>query len=395
MVKKNEQAYFGPFGGSFVPEILMPALSQLEEAFNGCLEDADFQREFESLLRHFLGRPSPLTRTQNLLSNPKIKLYLKREDLIHGGAHKSNQALGQALLAKKMGKTRVIAETGAGQHGVATAIACALLGLECVVYMGKKDMQRQEPNVFRMQLMGAQVVPVESGSASLKDAINQALRDWSSSYPTTHYLLGTVAGPHPYPKMVRHFQSMIGREARAQILEQEGRLPDVVLACVGGGSNAMGIFSAFLEDQEVELIGVEPAGLGLETNKHGAVLCKGSIGILHGSKTYILQDDQGQICESHSISAGLDYPGVGPEHSYLKTSGRARYVAISDQEALEAFVYLCEHEGIIPALESAHALAYALKIARDRNQESVLLVNLSGRGDKDLQTVQAALKRRS
>ncbi|WP_163498832.1 tryptophan synthase subunit beta [Helicobacter suis] len=384
--------YFGEFGGCFVPEVLMPALEQLQEAFKACLHDLDFQAEFSRLLKDFVGRPSPLTLVQNVVQNPKVKLYLKREDLIHGGAHKTNQAIGQALLAKKMGKKRIIAETGAGQHGVASAIACALLGLECVIYMGEKDIQRQEPNVFRMRLMGAEVISVKSGSASLKDAINQALRDWASSYTTSHYLLGTVAGPHPYPQMVKHFQKIIGTESRAQILEKEGRLPDYVIACVGGGSNAIGIFSGFLEDKKVELIGVEPAGLGLETNKHGAVLCKGSVGILHGSKTYILQDNQGQICESHSLSAGLDYPGVGPEHSYLKTTGRARYVAISDQEALKAFVKLCKTEGIIPALESAHALAYALKMAQNCTQETLMVVNLSGRGDKDLISVQKALK---
>ncbi|MFC3848031.1 tryptophan synthase subunit beta [Helicobacter baculiformis] len=389
---QERQAYFGDFGGCFVPEILIPALRELEEAFVACLHDSAFQESFNALLRDFVGRPSPLTLVKNMVKNPKVKLYLKREDLIHGGAHKTNQALGQALLAKQMGKKRIIAETGAGQHGVATAIACALLGLECVIYMGEKDIQRQEQNVFRMRLMGAEVIGVNSGSATLKDAINQALRDWSSSYATTHYLLGTAAGPHPYPRMVKHFQSMIGTETRAQILEKERRLPNMVIACVGGGSNAIGMFSAFLEDTQVQLIGVEPAGLGLDTNKHGAVLCKGSVGILHGSKTYILQDEQGQICESHSLSAGLDYPGVGPEHSYLKTSGRAKYVAVSDQEALDAFVCLSQSEGIIPALESAHALAYALKIAQNCTQETLMVVNLSGRGDKDLASVQEALE---
>ncbi|WP_104637430.1 tryptophan synthase subunit beta, partial [Helicobacter felis] len=384
--------YFGEFGGAFVPELLVPALEQLEQAFEDCLKDQEFQATFNNLLKDFVGRPSPLTLVKNFCPNPKVKMYLKREDLIHGGAHKTNQALGQALLAKQMGKRRVIAETGAGQHGVATAIACALLGLECVIYMGEKDIQRQEPNVFRMRLLGAQVVGVQSGSASLKDAINEALRDWASSYPSTHYLLGTAAGPHPYPQMVKHFQSVIGMEARAQILEKEGRLPDSVIACVGGGSNAIGIFAGFLEDKSVGLIGVEPGGLGLDTNKHGATLCKGSVGILHGCKSYILQDEEGQIIESHSISAGLDYPGVGPEHSYLKQSGRAEYVAISDQEALEAFVHLSQSEGIIPALESAHALAYAFKLAQECQKETLMLVNLSGRGDKDLASVQGALR---
>ncbi|CRF51607.1 Tryptophan synthase beta chain [Helicobacter heilmannii] len=385
------QRYFGEFGGSFVPELLVPALRQLEQAFEDCLKDGVFQATLSGLLKDFVGRPSPLTLVKNFCPNPKVKMYLKREDLIHGGAHKTNQALGQALLAQKIGKTRVIAETGAGQHGVASAIACALLGLECVVYMGAKDIERQKQNVFRMRLLGAKVQSVESGSASLKDAINEALRDWASSYATTHYLLGTAAGPHPYPQMVKHFQSVIGTEARAQILAKEGRLPDSVIACVGGGSNAIGIFAGFLDDTTVALVGVEPGGLGLDTNKHGATLCKGSVGILHGSKTYILQDEEGQILESHSISAGLDYPGVGPEHSYLKTSGRAQYVAVSDKEALEAFVHLSQSEGIIPALESAHALAYAYKLANECKGESLILVNLSGRGDKDLATVQGAL----
>ncbi|WP_104733622.1 tryptophan synthase subunit beta, partial [Helicobacter felis] len=383
--------YFGEFGGAFVPELLVPALEQLEQAFEDCLQDSEFQATFNNLLTDFVGRPSPLTLVKNFCPNPKVKMYLKREDLIHGGAHKTNQALGQALLAKQMGKRRVIAETGAGQHGVATAIACALLGLECVIYMGEKDMQRQEPNVFRMRLLGAQVVGVQSGSASLKDAINEALRDWANSYPSTHYLLGTAAGPHPYPQMVKHFQSVIGMEARAQILEKEGRLPNSVIACVGGGSNAIGIFAGFLEDKSVGLIGVEPGGLGLDTNKHGATLCKGSVGILHGCKSYILQDEEGQIIESHSISAGLDYPGVGPEHSYLKQNGRAKYVAISDKEALDAFVHLSQSEGIIPALESAHALAYAFKLAQECQKETLMLVNLSGRGDKDLASVQGTL----
>ncbi|GMB89691.1 Tryptophan synthase subunit beta TrpB [Helicobacter ailurogastricus] len=383
--------YFGEFGGGFVPELLVPALAQLEQAFKNSLTDTEFQATFSGLLKDFVGRPSPLTLVKNFCPNPKVKLYLKREDLIHGGAHKTNQAIGQALLAKQMGKSRVIAETGAGQHGVATAIACALLKLECVVYMGAKDIERQKQNVFRMRLLGAKVQPVESGSASLKDAINEALRDWASSYTTTHYLLGTAAGPHPYPQLVKHLQSVIGTEARAQILQKEGRLPDSVVACVGGGSNAIGIFSGFLDDKAVRLVGVEPGGLGLDTNKHGATLCKGSVGILHGCKTYILQDKEGQILESHSISAGLDYPGVGPEHSHLKQSGRAQYVAVSDTEALEAFVRLSQSEGIIPALESAHALAYAYKLAKECTKESLILVNLSGRGDKDLATAQNVL----
>ncbi|WP_104747842.1 tryptophan synthase subunit beta [Helicobacter cetorum] len=389
----DKKAYFGEFGGCFVSELLVPALKELEEAFYASLKDKAFKEEYNTLLKDFVGRPSPLTLCKNIVTNPKVKLYLKREDLIHGGAHKTNQALGQALLAKKMGKTRIIAETGAGQHGVATAIACALLQLECVIYMGAKDIERQEPNVFRMRLLGAKIISVTQGSATLKDAVNEALRDYASSYKNTHYLLGTAAGPHPYPTMVKTFQKMIGDEVKKQILEKENRLPDFVIACVGGGSNAIGIFNAFLEDKEVKLIGVEPAGLGLETTKHGATLNSGSVGILHGNKTYLLQDKEGQILESHSISAGLDYPGVGPEHSYLKDSKRATYESATDNEALEAFSLLCQKEGIIPALESSHALAYALKLAKKCDKESIIVVNLSGRGDKDLNTVANALKR--
>ncbi|AFI03681.1 tryptophan synthase subunit beta [Helicobacter cetorum] len=391
----NKNAYFGEFGGCFVSELLVPALRELELAFYDSLNDSEFQKEYTRLLKDFVGRPSPLSLCRNIISNPKVKLYLKREDLIHGGAHKTNQALGQALLAKKMGKTRIIAETGAGQHGVATALACALLQLECVIYMGAKDIKRQEPNVFRMRLLGAKIISVTQGSATLKDAVNEALRDYASSYKNTHYLLGTAAGPHPYPTMVKTFQSMIGTECKAQILEKENRLPDYVIACVGGGSNAIGIFNAFLKDKEVKLIGVEPAGLGLDTNKHGATLNKGSIGILHGNKTYLLQDSEGQITESHSISAGLDYPGVGPEHSYLKDSKRATYESATDNEALEAFSLLCQKEGIIPALESSHALAYALKLAKKCDKESIIVVNLSGRGDKDLNTVYEYFKKDS
>ncbi|WP_104761326.1 tryptophan synthase subunit beta [Helicobacter cetorum] len=389
----NKNAYFGEFGGSFVSELLVPALRELELAFYDSLNDSAFQKEYARLLKDFVGRPSPLTLCKNIISNPKVKLYLKREDLIHGGAHKTNQALGQALLAKKMGKTRIIAETGAGQHGVATALACALLQLECVIYMGAKDIKRQEPNVFRMRLLGAKIISVTQGSATLKDAVNEALRDYATNYKNTHYLLGTAAGPHPYPTMVKTFQSMIGTECKAQILEKENRLPDYVIACVGGGSNAIGIFNAFLKDKEVKLIGVEPAGLGLDTNKHGATLNKGRVGILHGNKTYLLQDSEGQITESHSISAGLDYPGVGPEHSYLKDSKRAIYESATDNEALEAFSLLCQKEGIIPALESSHALAYALRLAKKCDKESIIVVNLSGRGDKDLNTVANTLKR--
>jgi tryptophan synthase beta chain len=376
---------FGRFGGCYVPEILVPALEQLEGAYLDAQDDPAFVAELDSLLVNYAGRPTPLTRCRNLPGN----IYLKREDLLHGGAHKTNQVLGQGLLAKRMGKTRLIAETGAGQHGVATAIVGALLGFETVIYMGAKDVERQHLNVFRMQLMGAKVVPVESGSQTLKDAINEALRDWSASFGTTHYLLGTAAGPHPFPTMVREFQRVIGREARAQILEQTGRLPDAVVACVGGGSNAIGLFADFLDD-DVRLIGVEPAGKGLDSHEHGATLLRGSPGILHGSETYVLQDEEGQITESWSVSAGLDYPAVGPQHAYLKESGRAEYVGASDEEALTAFKSLAESEGILCAFESAHALAHALKLA-DEEPESAILIGLSGRGDKDVAQAQALL----
>jgi tryptophan synthase beta chain len=376
---------FGRFGGCYVPEILVPALEQLEGAFLDAQEDAGFTAELNALLTDYAGRPTPLTRCRNLPGN----IYLKREDLLHGGAHKTNQVLGQGLLAKRMGKTRLIAETGAGQHGVATAIVGALLGFETVIYMGAKDVERQQLNVFRMELMGAAVVPVESGGRTLKDAINEALRDWSASFETTHYLLGTAAGPHPFPTMVREFQRVIGREARAQIFEQLGRLPDAVVACVGGGSNAIGLFADFLDD-DVRLIGVEPAGKGLDSREHGATLLRGSPGILHGSETYVLQDADGQITESWSVSAGLDYPAVGPQHAYLKESGRADYVGASDEEALAAFKSLAESEGILCAFESAHALAHALKLA-DEEPESAIVVGLSGRGDKDVAQAQALL----
>jgi tryptophan synthase beta chain len=376
---------FGRFGGCYVPEILVPALEQLEGAFLDAQEDAGFTAELNALLTDYAGRPTPLTRCRNLPGN----IYLKREDLLHGGAHKTNQVLGQGLLAKRMGKTRLIAETGAGQHGVATAIVGALLGFETVIYMGAKDVERQQLNVFRMELMGAAVVPVESGGRTLKDAINEALRDWSASFETTHYLLGTAAGPHPFPTMVREFQRVIGREARAQIFEQLGRLPDAVVACVGGGSNAIGLFADFLDD-DVRLIGVEPAGKGLDSREHGATLLRGSPGILHGSETYVLQDAEGQITESWSVSAGLDYPAVGPQHAYLKESGRADYVGASDEEALAAFKSLAESEGILCAFESAHALAHALKLA-DEEPESAIVVGLSGRGDKDVAQAQALL----
>jgi tryptophan synthase beta chain len=383
----KQSGRFGRFGGSFVPEILMPALEELETAFLAAKTDPAFERELRELLTHYAGRPTPLYRCRNLLGDGPARIYLKREDLLHGGAHKTNQALGQGLLATRMGKTRLIAETGAGQHGVATALTGAVLGLQTRVYMGAVDMERQKQNVFRMRLMGAEVVPVTTGSQTLKDAINEALRDWSASYEQTHYLLGTVAGPHPFPIMVRDFQRIIGDEARAQLLEAEGALPDVVVASVGGGSNAMGIFTAFLPDAGVRLLGVEAAGEGLDTGRHCATLERGRPGVLHGAYSYTLQDAEGQIGESHSISAGLDYPGVGPEHAWLKESGRATYTTCTDAEALEGFSALARAEGIIPALESAHALAAALKLAQSGIGAQRILVNLSGRGDKDLETV--------
>jgi len=376
---------FGRFGGCYAPEILVPALEQLEAAFLEAQQDAGFLAELNDLLANYAGRPTPLTRCRNLPGN----IYLKREDLLHGGAHKTNQVLGQGLLAKRMGKTRLIAETGAGQHGVATAIVGALLGFETVVYMGAKDVERQELNVFRMRLMGAEVIPVESGGRTLKDAINEALRDWSASFETTHYLLGTAAGPHPFPTMVREFQRVIGREARAQMIEQIGRLPDALIACVGGGSNAIGLFADFLDD-DVRLIGVEAAGRGLDSNEHGATLLRGTRGILHGAETYLLQDGDGQVTETWSVSAGLDYPAVGPEHAHLKDSGRAQYVGATDAEALAAFKALAEAEGIICAFESAHALSHALKLA-DEEPASTVLVGLSGRGDKDVAQAQSLL----
>ena len=377
---------FGRFGGCFVPEILVPALEQLEASFLDARDDPGFAAELNDLLANYAGRPTPLTRCRNLPGN----IYLKREDLLHGGAHKTNQVLGQGLLARRMGKTRLIAETGAGQHGVATAIVGALLGFETVVYMGAEDVERQQLNVFRMQLMGAEVIPVESGGRTLKDAINEALRDWSASFDTTHYLLGTAAGPHPFPTMVREFQRVIGREARVQIIEQIGRLPDAVVACVGGGSNAIGLFADFLDD-EVRLMGVEAAGKGLTGDQHGATLLRGTPGILHGAETYVLQDDDGQIADTWSVSAGLDYPAVGPEHAHLKDSGRAEYVGATDDEALAAFKALAQNEGILCAFESAHALAHALKLAQ-AEPDSAILVGLSGRGDKDVAQAQGLLE---
>ena len=373
---------FGRFGGAYVPEILMPALEQLEAAFLDAQEDESFRSELADLLGRYAGRPTPLTLCRNL--GGRARLYLKREDLLHGGAHKTNQVLAQALLARRMGKTRLIAETGAGQHGVATAMAGALFGLETRIYMGADDVERQQLNVFRMELMGAEVIPVTGGGRTLKDAVNEALRDWTASFADTHYLLGTVAGPHPFPLMVREFQRVIGAEARAQLLEAEGRLPDRVIACVGGGSNAMGIFADFVEDESVALIGVEAAGRGLDGDAHGATLLRGRPGILHGAETYLLQDEDGQVADTWSVSAGLDYPAVGPEHAFLKESGRATYVGASDKEALEAFALLARHEGIVCAFESAHALAHALKLARDCAEGTILVVGLSGRGDKDM-----------
>ena len=381
---------FGAHGGAYVPEILVPAVEQLEAAFLDASEDPSFRAELDALLAQYAGRPTPLTRCRNLGSE-RARIYLKREDLLHGGAHKTNQVLGQALLAKRMGKTRLIAETGAGQHGVATALAGALFGLKTRVYMGAHDVERQKLNVFRMELMGAEVVPVESGGRTLKDAINEALRDWAASFEDTHYLLGTVAGPHPFPLMVREFQRVIGKEARTQILEEEGRLPDACVAAVGGGSNAIGLFADFVGDSGVRLIGVEAAGRGLDGKEHGATLLRGRPGILHGAETYVLQDEDGQVDESWSVSAGLDYPAVGPEHSYLKDSGRAEYVGVTDQEALAAFALLARSEGIICAFESAHALAQALKMAEAAEEETLLVVNLSGRGDKDMEQARRLL----
>ncbi len=383
------QGRFGSYGGAYVPEILMPALEQLERAFLDAQDDPVFQSELAELLSKYAGRPTPLTRCRNL--GGKARLYLKREDLLHGGAHKTNQVLAQGLLAKKMGKTRLIAETGAGQHGVATALAGALFGLETCIYMGAHDVERQKLNVFRMQLMGATVIPVESGQRGLKDAVNEALRDWTASFENTHYLLGTVAGPHPFPLMVREYQRVIGKEAREQILDEEGRLPDAVIAAVGGGSNAIGIFSDFVGDETVRLIGVEAAGKGLNGKEHGATILRGRRGILHGSETYVLQDEDGQISESWSVSAGLDYPAVGPEHAHLKDSGRATYVGATDVEALDAFALLARSEGIVCAFESAHALAHALKLADEVDENTILIVNLSGRGDKDMVQAQQLL----
>ncbi len=385
----DQKGRFGAFGGKYVPETLMAALEDLEQAYGEAREDGDFQRELETLNRFYAGRPTPLYLAANLTRRcGGAKIYLKREDLAHTGAHKINNALGQALLAKHMGKERIIAETGAGQHGVATATVCAMMGLQCVVYMGAEDVRRQSINVFRMRLLGAELRQVDSGSRTLKDAINEAIRDWVTNVETTHYLLGSAVGPHPYPMMVRDFQSVIGVEARQQILEAEGRLPDHVMACVGGGSNAIGMFYPFVQDGGVQLVGVEAGGEG--GDRHAASLSEGRPGVLHGSMSYLLQDDHGQVRETHSISAGLDYPGVGPEHSHLKDSGRANYTSVTDDQALEGFHLLSRTEGIIPALEPAHAIYYASKVAAELPKDSIILVCLSGRGDKDIHIVAEA-----
>ena len=381
---------FGRFGGAYVPEILVPALEQLEAAFLDAADDPAFDAELQSLLTTYAGRPTPLTRCRNL-GKGKARIYLKREDLLHGGAHKTNQVLAQGLLAKRMGKTRLIAETGAGQHGVATALAGALFGFKTRIYMGADDVERQQLNVFRMELMGAEVIPVTGGGRTLKDAVNEALRDWTASFADTHYLLGTVAGPHPFPLMVREYQRVIGKEAREQILAIEGRLPDAVIACVGGGSNAIGAFTDFIPDAAVQLIGVEAAGKGLSGREHSATLLRGHPGILHGAETLVLQDQDGQIDDTWSVSAGLDYPAVGPEHAHLQDIGRVSYVGIEDDEAMAAFVALARGEGIVGAFESCHALGYALKLAEERDDDPILLVNLSGRGDKDVAQAQRLL----
>ncbi len=389
----DEHGHFGRYGGRFVPEALIAALDELSAAYDKARGDREFLDQLDRLHRDYTGRPSPLTDADNLSEHAGgARILLKREDLNHTGSHKINNVIGQALLTKRMGKTRVIAETGAGQHGVATATACALLGLECVVYMGEVDTQRQALNVARMRLLGAEVIPVTAGSRTLKDAINEALRDWVSSVDNTHYLLGTVAGPHPFPTMVRDFHRVVGMEAREQVLERTGRLPDAVAACVGGGSNAIGIFHAFLDDADVRLVGFEPGGDGVETGRHGATLSEGSPGALHGAMSYLLQDEDGQTAESYSISAGLDYPGVGPEHALLKDLGRATYESVTDAEAMDAFALLCRTEGIIPAIESAHAIAGALRLGRELGPEAVILVNLSGRGDKDVDTARKWFK---
>ncbi len=384
----DERGHFGPYGGRFVSETLMGALKDLEKVYERLSADADFQKEFDHDLAHYVGRPSPLYFAERLTKEVGgAKIYLKREDLNHTGAHKINNTIGQALLAKFMGKPRIIAETGAGQHGVASATVAARLGLECKVYMGVDDVHRQSLNVYRMKLLGAEVVAVKSGTRTLKDAMNEAMRDWVTNVDDTFYIIGTAAGPHPYPKLVRDFQCVIGREARQQCLEHEGRLPDALVACVGGGSNAIGLFYPFIEDADVRMIGVEAGGYGVETGQHAAPLCAGRPGVLHGNRSYLMSDDAGQILGTHSVSAGLDYPGVGPEHAWLKDSGRAEYAAITDEEALDAFRMLTKVEGIMPALESSHAVAHAIKVAKEMDKDQIVVVNLSGRGDKDIHTV--------
>ncbi|MCS6854039.1 MAG: tryptophan synthase subunit beta [Elioraea sp.] len=388
----DARGHFGPFGGRYVAETLMPLILEVERAYEEAKSDPAFQAEFRRLLAHYVGRPSPLWFAERLTRElGGAQVWFKRDELNHTGAHKINNCIGQILLARRMGKTRIIAETGAGQHGVATATVCALFGLACTIYMGATDVARQSPNVFRMKLLGAEVKPVTAGAATLKDAMNEALRDWVTNVADTYYLIGTVAGPHPYPAMVRDFQSVIGEEAKAQLKEMTGRLPDVCVAAIGGGSNAMGLFHPFLDDPGVRLIGVEAAGKGLETGEHAASLSRGRPGVLHGNRTYLLQDDEGQILEAHSISAGLDYPGVGPEHAWLKDMGRVEYVAVTDEEALEAFKLCTRTEGIIPALEPAHALAHVAKVAPALPKDAIVLMNLCGRGDKDIFTVANAL----
>ncbi len=388
----DEHGRFGDYGGQYIPETLMAAVAELEKLYTEARDDPTFHDELNALLRDYVGRPTSLYFAARLTERMGgAKIYLKREDLAHTGAHKINNAVGQGLLVKRMGKPRVVAETGAGQHGVATATVCAMMGLECVVYMGEEDVRRQALNVFRMKLLGAEVRPVASGSRTLKDAINEAIRDWVTNVETTHYLIGSVVGPHPYPMMVRDFQAVIGTEARAQILHAEGRLPDYAVACVGGGSNSIGLFHPFYGDKDVKLVGVEAAGEGLGSGHHAATLSGGRPGVLHGAMSYLLQDEAGQVIETHSISAGLDYPGVGPEHSFYKDSGRAQYVAVTDREALEGLTLLCETEGIIPALESAHAIYYGAEIAAKASKDEIVLINLSGRGDKDMEIVAQAL----
>ncbi|MDD5645520.1 MAG: tryptophan synthase subunit beta [bacterium] len=383
----DKKGMFGKFGGKFVPETLMNALSELEKCYKKCVKEKSFKNELTYYLSEYAGRPTPLYYAKRLSEKINHRVYLKREDLLHTGAHKINNTIGQILLARRMGKRRIIAETGAGQHGVATATVCAMFGIKCEIYMGEEDIRRQNLNVFRMKLLGANVINVTSGSRTLKDAMNEAIRDWVTNVRSTHYILGSVGGPHPYPMIVRDFQKIIGLETRRQIFKKEGRLPDYLIACVGGGSNALGLFYDFLRDKKVKLIGVEAGGLGIETGKHAARFKGGTVGVLHGSKSYVLQDKDGQISATHSVSAGLDYAGVGPEHSYFFEKGRIRYDAVSDDEAVSAFTFLCENEGIIPALESAHAVAYAIKNRRKLGRNRLIVINLSGRGDKDVQVV--------